>query len=115
MPPCRIDVSGFVRARRTHPRRLLTSAGGRLGAMETLDIGSDGGVRAEVLARGATVHRLLVPTATGPRNVVLGHPSTDDYGAEHACLDATVGRYANRIRGAAFELDGTRHTLGANQ
>ena len=83
--------------------------------METLDIGRDGGVRAEVLPRGATVHRLLVPTATGPRNVVLGHPSPDDYGADHGYLGATVGRYANRIRGASFELDGTRHTLGANQ
>ena len=64
---------------------------------------------------GATVHRLWLPTSSGPRNVVLGHPGIEEYVAESAYFGATVGRYANRIAGGSFTLDGTTYRLDVNE
>ena len=46
---------------------------------------------------------------------VIGFETPEDYLASNDFLGATVGRYANRIAGAAFTLDGTRYTLTANE
>jgi aldose 1-epimerase len=83
--------------------------------MDTLVLGSPDGLRLEVLTRGATVHRLLVPTSAGARNVVLGHSSIEEYAASTAYFGATVGRYANRIADGRFTLEGREYTLGRNE
>jgi galactose mutarotase-like enzyme len=83
--------------------------------MDTHVIGSPDGLQVEVLEYGATVHRVLVPTSAGPRNVVLGNRSLEEYAASTAYFGATVGRYANRIADGRFELDGTELTLGRNE
>ena len=50
-----------------------------------------------------------------PANVELGFPSLDDYVQRNEpYLGVLVGRYANRIAGAAFTLDGVEHRLPAN-
>ncbi|MGJ7449502.1 aldose epimerase family protein [Aquipuribacter sp. MA13-13] len=63
---------------------------------------------------GAAVHRLRLLDGRGPEDVVLGHGGLPDYVAERDFMGATVGRYANRIRGGTFTLDGTRHEVPAN-
>ena len=68
-----------------------------------LTIGSEPGPVVEVLTLGATVHRLVVE---GRRNVVLGHPDVDSRLASSDYIGGTIGRYANRIAGGRFELDG---------
>lgn len=78
-------------------------------------LGSPDGLQLEVLEYGATVHRLLVPTSSGLRNVVLGHASVAEYAASTAYFGATVGRYANRIAEGRFTLEGTEHTLATNE
>ena len=83
--------------------------------MQTHVIGSADGVQVELLEFGATVHRLLVPTPAGPRNVVLGHRTIEEYVAGSWFLGATIGRFANRIAGGQLELDGTAYTLDANE
>ena len=83
--------------------------------MQTHVLGTADGLRLEVMEYGATVHRLLVPTATGPRNVVLGHPSLEEYVAGSSYFGATIGRYANRITDGRFTLDGSTYTLGVNE
>jgi aldose 1-epimerase len=83
--------------------------------VETHLIGRADGLRVEMLAHGATVHRLLVPTPSGPRNVVLGHRTREEYVAGTAFLGATVGRFANRIAGGRFELDGSTYALEVNE
>jgi aldose 1-epimerase len=72
-------------------------------------------VRLETLAHGARVRRLWVDTASGPRNVVLGHASAADYAAAGDFMGATVGRYANRIASAGFDLGDRRYPLSANE
>jgi aldose 1-epimerase len=70
-------------------------------------LGSAPGPVLHLLTLGATVHRLEVTCGDGVRrNVVLGHPTPEDYLASTYYLGATVGRYANRIAGGRFPLDG---------
>src|SRR4051794_15617426 len=83
--------------------------------MDVHALGSPDGLRLEILDYGATVHRLLVPTSAGPRNVVLGHASVAEYAASTAYFGATVGRYANRIADGRFTLDDTDYTMQCNE
>ena len=57
---------------------------------------------------GATLVRILVPDASGNNaDVILGYDRGEDYLKDSAnCFGATVGRSANRIGGASFELGG---------
>lgn len=64
---------------------------------------------------GATVVAVEVPDRNGRRaNVNLGFPTLDGYLGPHPYFGSTVGRYANRIAGARFTLDGVTYTLAAN-
>jgi aldose 1-epimerase len=83
--------------------------------LDTHTLQVPGGLRLELLTRGATVHRLLVPTGSGHRNVVLGYRTVEEYAAGTTFFGATIGRYANRIRDGRFTLDGTEHQLDTNE
>ena len=84
--------------------------------VDLLVVGGAPGPVLEVLTLGAAVHTLTVTGGDGVRrNVALGHRSVADRLASPAYLGATVGRYANRIGGASFELDGSRVRLEANE
>ena len=49
------------------------------------------------------------------REMVLGYDSPQLYREKGAYLGAAIGRYANRIGGAAFTLNGRRYELPANE
>jgi aldose 1-epimerase len=70
-----------------------------------------------VATYGATVQRLLVPDRAGtPGDVVLGFRALDRYlQAGSLYLGSVVGRYAGRIAGGRFDLDGRAWTLPANE
>ena len=61
-----------------------------------------------VATYGGTVQRLLVPDRSGaPGDVVLGFRALDQYlEAGTLYLGSIVGRYAGRIGGGSFILDG---------
>ncbi|GAA1940059.1 aldose 1-epimerase [Marmoricola bigeumensis] len=81
-----------------------------------LVVGAAPGPVVEVLTLGAALHTLTVTCGDGVRrNVALGHRSVEDRLASPAYVGATVGRYANRIAGASFELDGREVRLAANE
>jgi aldose 1-epimerase len=76
---------------------------------------SGGGLKARVLTYGATLQELWVTDRDGvPGNVTLGLPTVDAYAAHDAYLGAVVGRYANRIAGGHFVLDGEEFRLPVN-
>jgi aldose 1-epimerase len=77
---------------------------------------SAGGMDVSIITLGAAVQSVLVPDRDGSReNVALGFATLREY-IEHTghFFGATVGRYANRIAGGRFELDGAVHELSRN-
>lgn len=73
------------------------------------------GFAVSVLTLGASVQALRVPGAGGEcADVVLGFDTVDGYLATRSFFGATVGRYANRIAGACFSLDGRRYAVPAH-
>lgn len=73
------------------------------------------GMVAKVSAYGVTLTELHVPDAKGvPVNVVLGFDNLDGYLGKHPAFGATIGRFANRIAGGSFEIDGRRYELAKN-
>jgi aldose 1-epimerase len=65
---------------------------------------------------GGIIQSILVPDRNGALGeVVLGLDSEEDYLCDSAYLGATIGRYANRIGGAAFKLDGNTYLLTKNE
>ena len=73
------------------------------------------GMEAAVTDLGAILVRLLVPGSDGKgTDVVLGYDRGEDY-LENGCFfGAVIGPSANRIAGAAFELDGAAYRLDIN-
>ena len=78
---------------------------------------SCGGLTAAVTDYGASLVSLLVPDAVGNlADVVLGYDDANGYRtANGAALGATVGRNANRMRGASFALNDNIWNLSANE
>lgn len=77
---------------------------------------SSAGVRLRVLNVGGTVQALHVPDADGRlADVVLGYDDPAAYLTDAFYLGGIVGRFANRISGARFELDGALVHVTANQ
>ncbi len=75
-----------------------------------------GALSAEVLTYGAALRALTVPDRAGkPVDVVLGYDSLEDYVNGRRFLGAVAGRFANRIGGASFELNGVTYPLFANE
>lgn len=82
--------------------------------MHRLILGSEPGVVLHLLTLGATVHRLEVTGGDGVRrNVALGHATVAEYVASRDFVGGTIGRYANRIAGGRFPLDGREVEVGA--
>jgi len=68
-----------------------------------------------LLNLGATIQSIKVPTAEGALDAILGFENYDDYWLDSVFMGATVGRFANRIQGAQFSLDGRVYRLDANE
>ena len=76
---------------------------------------NSGGMAAAVTDYGATLVKLMVSDRDGNlRDVVLGHDDVSEYETGHGSLGATVGRFANRIGGARFTMNGKTYELTAN-
>jgi aldose 1-epimerase len=69
---------------------------------------------AEILDFGGIIKRLC-PAGYGGHNVVLGYGALADYESDPTRQGALIGRYANRIADAWFELDGRRYEVSRNR
>jgi aldose 1-epimerase len=73
-----------------------------------------GGMEVRLMTLGATLTAIMVPDSHGKTaNVIVGSDSLADYLKPFPAA-SVIGRYANRIGGARFEIDGTSHQLTAN-
>ena len=78
-------------------------------------LASGAGLSLTALDLGGSVTALNVPDRAGRvANVVLGLPAPADYLQPHPHLGTLVGRYANRIAGGRFALDGETFELPRN-
>lgn len=93
-------------------------AAGRLAdgtPVEAITLSNANGVSARILTYGATLQSLVAPDRDGaPADITIGYDDLASYEQKPNYFGVTVGRYANRIAGAAFELDGKRHALSRN-
>lgn len=72
-------------------------------------------LHATILAYGATLQSLIVRDRDGAaKDIVLGHDTLKPYLEQPDYLGVTVGRYANRIAGGRFTLDGKACQLTQN-
>ncbi len=77
---------------------------------------SAAGAEAKIMEWGAVLRDLVVPKpGGGMQRVVLGFPNLADYPAHSPHFGAIAGRFANRIEGGRFTLDGKAHQLPLNQ
>jgi len=76
---------------------------------------SDGGLVARLTNYGGIILSIIAPDRDGRlADVVLGHDTAQAYQDNRFYLGAIIGRYANRIAGARFSVDGTVCDLTAN-
>lgn len=73
------------------------------------------GMEVSFLNYGCIITKILVPDRDGNvENVVLGYTSAEQYADNPWYLGAVIGRFAGRIGGGSFELDGKTYTLEQN-
>ncbi|MDB5456748.1 MAG: Aldose 1-epimerase, partial [Caulobacter sp.] len=86
----------------------LTAAGE---PVEVFTLVNDHGMVVKVLSYGGVITEIDAPDRAGrTENVVLGLADLKAYEAR-ANFSSILGRYANRISGGGFTLDGVRHDL----
>jgi len=83
--------------------------------IEAVTLANDKGVRARIITYGATLQSLEAPDRKGrTADVVLGYDDLRSYVEKPNYFGATIGRYANRIAGGTFSLDGHTYRLARN-
>jgi aldose 1-epimerase len=101
-PPAGIQKQAFGKTKEGIPVDLYTLSNGK-------------GMRVDIATYGTTIVKIEVPDRSGRAgDVVLGFDKLDGYLGEHPYFGCTVGRYANRIAGAKFTLNGKAYKLAAN-
>ena len=74
-----------------------------------------GGIEAQITDYGGIIISLRVPDASGILgDIVHGFDTLDNYLGKQPYFGCIVGRYANRISGAEFRLDGVEYKLAKN-
>ncbi len=83
--------------------------------IEAVTLSNARGIEARVITYGATLQSLVAPDRNGVRaEVTLGFDTAEEYESKPSYYGVTVGRYANRIAGGRFTLDGTVYQLPQN-
>jgi aldose 1-epimerase len=98
--------------------RVLREGFGQLpdgSVVESVRLRGDHGFEVRLITYGGALQSIFAPDRSGRlADVVLGREDLAGYVAARRFLGATVGRYANRIAGGRFELDGSPFQLPAN-
>ena len=83
--------------------------------IEAVTLTNSHGIRARVISYGATLQALEMPDRQGHvADVALGYDTLADYENHPNYFGTTIGRFANRIGGAQFTLDGKVHSISRN-
>lgn len=84
-------------------------------AIDRYTLVNPNGLEADIITYGGTLISLRVPDRSGVlADVVLGFDTLEPYLGEHPYFGSLIGRYANRIAGGRFELNGHSYALACN-
>ncbi|WP_439569591.1 aldose epimerase family protein [Sphingopyxis sp.] len=76
-------------------------------AVPAVKLSNGNGVEATVIALGATLQSMVLPDRAGKKaDVTLGYDNLDAYLKKPQYFGSTAGRFANRLAGGRFKLDG---------
>lgn len=105
------DESGFIMAVQKEP--FGTTADGH--EIDRYLLTNDHGMKVSIITFGAVVTGVEVPDRVGRfANVTLGFDDLSGYERNAPYFGALCGRYANRIAGGKFTLNGTEYALATN-
>ncbi len=77
-------------------------------------ISNSKGMSVTIMDWGATIISMKVPVAgEGKREVLLGVKDPEMWSSQTCYFNATIGRFANRIAGSEFEIDGRKYTFNS--
>ena len=99
-------------------RREVTDARAGGVAIERLSLANKNGIRLDAITYGGIITALHVPDRSGALgDIVLGFDSVIRYtqGPQPPYFGALIGRYANRIAGGRFTLEGRTYSLPINE
>ncbi len=83
--------------------------------IQGVELHNGSGASARIITLGATLQSLATPDRNGASaDIVLGYADPQSYLDQPQYFGATVGRYANRIAGGRFSLDGKNYALETN-
>lgn len=83
--------------------------------IESVTLKNARGVAVKVITLGASMQSLMTPGRNGRLDdVLLGYDTAAQYLDQPQYFGATVGRFANRIGGGKFDLDGKTYQLETN-
>jgi aldose 1-epimerase len=95
------------------PRNFVAEKDGKATALYTLK--NAAGMEVCVTNFGGRLVSVMAPDKDGNMvDVILGFDNINDYMTKPSDFGASIGRYANRIAGGKFELDGQTVTLNQN-
>jgi aldose 1-epimerase len=85
-------------------------------AVDAYTLRNGSGASVQFLSYGGIIRSLCVPDGNGTiGDVVLGFDTFAEYVDADLYMGALIGRYANRIAGAHFDIDGRRHHVSRNE
>jgi len=77
---------------------------------------SASGLKFSLTDYGAAWTSLIVPSGKGKKDdVLLGYSGLEGYFTNEPYIGVTVGRFANRIKGASFSIQGKTYNIDANE
>jgi len=86
------------------------------GKVDQLTLSNSQGLRARIITYGGILSSLVLPDRRGePGEITLGFDTLEEYLAGHPYFGCIVGRFANRIAGGRFRLDGGEYLLACNE
>jgi aldose 1-epimerase len=89
-----------------------TTADGR--SVDQFEIRNRNGLIVKCISYGCRVTNILLPSASGHCDIVLGFDDLSGYEADKTDQGAFIGRYANRIKDAAITVGGRKYNLLKN-
>ena len=84
--------------------------------VDIITLENSNGISASIITWGATLQSLKVPDRNGvSEEICLGFDNLEGYTAKNPYFGCTVGRFANRIAGGKFTIDGVEYQVDRNE